>query len=111
MNSNAEQTSSHLTEDHPWLEDGFLTTPEAADVLGSGVIPLDVRTWCRKGLIRYVKEPFSGKYLVCEADVRAIAKECGGAVSTVAVARIMLRRRVLGKESWADKKKPHRGLS
>lgn len=93
MSQEPEPSDARLTDDHPWLEDGFLTTPEAADLLGPGVIPLDIRIWCRKGLIRYVKEPCSRKYLVCEADVRAIAKACDGPVNAAAISKLLLRKR------------------
>lgn len=69
-------------DDHPWLEDGFLTTVEACGIL-RGAIPLDIRRWCHKGFIRYVKEECSGKYLVCEADVKGIAAYCDGRPATL----------------------------
>ncbi len=94
MSEPEEPTTGSLTDAHPWLEDGFLTTREAADILGLEVTAENVRHWCQRGFIRYVKEPISRMYLVCEADVRTLAKDCEGPVNTNTVARVMLRRRV-----------------
>jgi hypothetical protein len=60
-----------------WLDEGFLTTTEAAELF-RGVLPEDVRRWCRAGLVRYQKEGRSGWLLVSDSDLRAIAKYCGG---------------------------------
>jgi hypothetical protein len=76
-----------LTGEHAWLEDGFMTTPEVATLLR--VDEQTVRQWCRGALIRYVKEPISKKYLICETDVRVVAKRCDGRKAHVAIVRAL----------------------
>ncbi len=84
---NQPASSSSLTDDHPWLQDGFLTITEAAAVLGGDAGKDVIRQWCKDGLLRAVQEPISRRYLVCESDVRSLTKYCDGRVPT----RVLLR--------------------
>lgn len=79
--------SESLIDGHPWLEDDFLMTPDVAALLK--VDAETIRQWCLQGLIRHVQEPISRKYLVCEADVKAIAGRCNGSKARVALVRGM----------------------
>jgi predicted site-specific integrase-resolvase len=83
---------TEATGDCAWLDEGFLTTVEAAE-LCRGTMPEDIRRWCHAGYVRYVKEEFSGKLLVSESDIRAIAKYCDGLKPTLARVRVWRERR------------------
>jgi hypothetical protein len=87
-----QQPPPSRSDDHPWLDDGFLTTTEAAALL-TDTRGADVLRWCHAGVIRSVQDPISKRYLVCAADIQAIAERCDGRrPSTITVRAMALPR-------------------